>query len=144
MLCQLEESVSAAFQKGGANKGTAHDVHGHWVHFDGRRLHYALPFEGERFNLMFFVNARWMHISPRVRSQLQKAGLPLPGRRSATSGEVVAAGFSPRSGSGACRQPYAHDSGNSQGGQPGIIPLSTAYQILFWVGWHPEEGKYPG
>ena len=50
-----EGQVSAVYRTGTPFFGTAFDVKESWVLFDGRKLHCTLPFEGDRYSLVFFT-----------------------------------------------------------------------------------------
>ena len=41
------------------HQGTLFDPSQTWVVFDGRKLHCVLPFEGERYSLVFFSISTW-------------------------------------------------------------------------------------
>ena len=107
----LGETLSAAYPSGGTFRGSTHDIHQKWTAYDGRRMHYTLPFSGERYSFVFFCAPRWARVSDVARDTLDELGFPLP--HAATTEELALEGLSRTSGSGSFRSPIAHESSSS-------------------------------
>jgi len=74
-VLSLEEGqVSAQYRVGEQYWGREYDVNGQWLQFDGHRMHYTLPFEGERHSLVFFTSSKFMEAPVGVRNEMFEAG----------------------------------------------------------------------
>mmetsp|Transcript_43424 Transcript_43424/g.128464 ORF Transcript_43424/g.128464 Transcript_43424/m.128464 type:complete len:419 (+) Transcript_43424:39-1295(+) len=62
------------YRKGRSYQGRRANIRDELCEFDGNRLHYTLPFTGERFSLVFFTCDRYHQASPEVREKLTAAG----------------------------------------------------------------------
>ena len=60
--------------------GRVLDVYEKWVVFDGNRLHFTRPFQGERISLIFFKNSQAGEASVEVRARLRELGFRFPWR----------------------------------------------------------------
>ena len=75
MLGEEEGSASGRYPKGHTVRGQANIVKERLLLFDGNRLHYTLPFEGIRFNLIYFVVAEFEDAPVDVRGALCESRL---------------------------------------------------------------------
>ena len=73
-ISKEEGDASAAYRAGVPYCGQSLDVHQNWVTFDGRKLHAVLPFEGERFSLVFYCGPEAAKVPSSVRNELFEAG----------------------------------------------------------------------
>ena len=73
-ISREEGDASAAYRAGVPYYGQSLDVNQNWVTFDGRKLHAVLPFEGERFSLVFFCGPEAEKVPSAVRNELSDAG----------------------------------------------------------------------
>ena len=73
-LSSEEGQVSAQYRVGVQCWGREYNVNGQWVQFDGHRMHYTLPFEGERFSLVFFTCSKFPEAPASVRNEMFEAG----------------------------------------------------------------------
>jgi hypothetical protein len=55
-------------------RGQAYIVKEQWLVFDGNRLHFTFPFEGERLSLIFFVVSHVDKAPSEVRDVLYESG----------------------------------------------------------------------
>lgn len=58
---EVEEDVpnSKEYKKGMKLRGRIFETRNRWIHFDGTRLHYTMPFEGERYTMVYFSNSQF-------------------------------------------------------------------------------------
>lgn len=69
-----QEDVSAFYRVGSAFRGRQLQVHNIWTTFDGNKLHFTLPFQGERYSIIFFTCDRYADAAAPVREALHGAG----------------------------------------------------------------------
>jgi len=74
----LEETLkrTAMYQKGETFMGADVSIRNRWVEFDGNRLHFARPFRGTRFSLVYFTCDRYADSKLAVREELKDLGFP--------------------------------------------------------------------
>ena len=77
---RLDESISCMYhyEEGATYSGSVLDPRGQWSRFNGSRLHFTKPFEGERFSLVYYTCSRYSDASEELRSALRAAGFPFP------------------------------------------------------------------
>lgn len=68
------EDVSGIYRAGMEFPGTELDVKDTWSIFDGNKLHFTRPFQGERYTMVFFTSDRYASAPANVRKELQEAG----------------------------------------------------------------------
>jgi len=58
---EVEEDVSNSkeYKKGMKLRGRVYETRNRWIHFDATRLHYTLPFQGERYTIVYFSNTHF-------------------------------------------------------------------------------------
>lgn len=69
-----DEHVSALYAAGSTFLGRVEDIRERWSQFDGNKLHYTLPFTGNRYSLIFFTCDQYAKVPENVRSSLKNAG----------------------------------------------------------------------
>ena len=69
-----EGQVSSQYRVGEQYWGREYDVHDQWLEFDGRSMHYTLPFVVERFSLVFYTSSRFSEAPADVRNAVWEAG----------------------------------------------------------------------
>lgn len=69
-----DEDVSAVYRAGKSFPGRELCVRGRWARFDGTRLHFTLPFSGERYSLIFFACDRCAAADASTQEGLLQAG----------------------------------------------------------------------
>lgn len=77
---KLDESISCMYhyEEGATYLGSVLDPRGRWSCFNGNRLHFTKPFEGERFSLVYYTCSRYSDASEELCSALRAAGFPFP------------------------------------------------------------------
>lgn len=69
---------STPYRRNETINGKYLDVHGKWASFDGRKLHFVVPFKGgDRFSIVFFATRTAVLPSP-VRAELANLGFLIP------------------------------------------------------------------
>ncbi|CAE7323490.1 Zdhhc9 [Symbiodinium natans] len=76
VLLELSESIRSMhhYRAGMSYRGRTFDIHCRWQSFDGNRLHYARPFEGTRYSLVFYTCDRFQEVSQEVRRAMSNVG----------------------------------------------------------------------
>ena len=74
----MDDDVPEQYKAGELYHGRILDVFQRWTQFDGNRLHYTLPFEGERISLIFYANNRAAIAPMEVRARLHGLGFNFP------------------------------------------------------------------
>jgi hypothetical protein len=90
VLSSEEGQVSTQYRVGEQYWGHEYDVNGHWLRFDGHRMHYTLPFEGERHSLVFFTSSKFLEAPVGVRNEMFEAGFDFSWDEVEVSGWEVA------------------------------------------------------
>ncbi|CAE7373665.1 Zdhhc9 [Symbiodinium microadriaticum] len=72
----LTESIRSMlhYRAGVTYRGRTFDINCRWQSFDGNRLHFARPFEGTRYSLVFYTCDRFQQASEGVRRAMCSAG----------------------------------------------------------------------
>lgn len=75
---ELQEDISCMYhyEAGATYHGSWMDIRGKWTHFNGNRLHFTQPFQGERFSLVYFTCSRYLDASVDLSKALVAAGFP--------------------------------------------------------------------
>lgn len=73
---ELKESITSAYNytAGKQISGSILDCHDELVEFDGTKLHYTLPFVGDRYTLIYFTCDRFLEACEETQVALTKAG----------------------------------------------------------------------
>jgi hypothetical protein len=73
---ELKEDIFSAYRyrSGKSYSGTVLDCRNEIIEFDGTKLHYTLPFTGDRYTLVFFTSDMFMRASEETRAALNEAG----------------------------------------------------------------------
>ena len=76
---ELQEDVPSMYHyKAGATyPGSLLDLRGQWRYFNGNRLHYTRPFEGDRFTLVYYTCSRYPDAPLLLFCSLRAAGFPI-------------------------------------------------------------------
>lgn len=69
-----DEDVSAFYTVGKEVQGRLVQIKDTWAMFDGNRLHFTQPFEGERYSIIFFCCDRYASTPTSARDELGEAG----------------------------------------------------------------------
>ena len=70
--------VGYSFLEGDALRGKTYDIHEKWLLFDGKLPRAAMPYTGERINLVYFASRCSNRMQEECRKALHNAGSPLP------------------------------------------------------------------
>lgn len=75
---ELKEDISCMYhyEAGATYHGSWMDIRGKWTHFNGNRLHFTQPFQGDRFSLVYFTCSRYLDASVDLSNALFAAGFP--------------------------------------------------------------------
>ena len=74
-LAEEDGDVSADYLAGRTFKGRVEDINGCWTQFDGNKLHFTLPFSGNRYSVIYFTCDRYVSVPQDVRDELSNRGL---------------------------------------------------------------------
>jgi len=55
----VESNISKKYKKGLKLRGVVHETRNRWIFFNAKQLHYTLPFEGERYTIVYFSNSQF-------------------------------------------------------------------------------------
>jgi len=66
--------VTGYYRVGRELRGEELQIKNTWTVFDGNRLHFTRPFQGERYSIIFFTSDQYASTPPNVREDLNKAG----------------------------------------------------------------------
>lgn len=69
-----QDDVSSFYRVGSVFRGRRLQVHDTWVAFDGNKLHFTMPFEGERYSIIWFTKDRFANVPEDVRIDLRLSG----------------------------------------------------------------------
>eukprot|EP00397_Hematodinium_sp_SG-2012_P033760 GEMP01036121.1.p1 GENE.GEMP01036121.1~~GEMP01036121.1.p1 ORF type:complete len:340 (+),score=75.47 GEMP01036121.1:96-1115(+) len=69
-----EKKLSKDYDAGTKLRGSTLKTRNRWIHFDGNRLHYTLPFTGERFALIYFTSDKFYGCPERLLATLRLYG----------------------------------------------------------------------
>lgn len=75
---ELQESISSMYhyESNVTYIGSLLDLKRTWRYFNGNKLHYTKPFEGDRFSLVYYTCSRYSEASLEMCCELQDAGFP--------------------------------------------------------------------
>eukprot|EP00438_Fugacium_kawagutii_P025630 Skav209733 [mRNA] locus=scaffold528:584647:592496:- [translate_table: standard] len=73
---ELQEDISCMYhyEASATYNGTFLDIHDKWVHFNGNRLHFTQPFQGDRYTLVYYTCSRYMDASSELTTALCDCG----------------------------------------------------------------------
>jgi hypothetical protein len=69
-----DEDVTAFYHVGRELNGQVLDARDHWTVFDGNKLHYTKPFQGERYSLIYFASDRYKAAPNEVQDSMRSFG----------------------------------------------------------------------
>ena len=73
--CTLEnEDVTAYYHSGKEFNGKTLQIRDAWTIFDGTKMHYTEPFEGERYSIIYFTSDRYAAAPEKARKGMADAG----------------------------------------------------------------------